>query len=481
MKWPRVLLIAEAANPEQASVPLVGWSHYDALRRVADVHLVTQIRNRDALQRRGLMAGVQFTAIDSEAVAATMAQVGLWLRGSEQHGWTTATALKTIAYYYFEHLVWRTCARRLADGEFDLVHRVTPLSPVTPSMMAQKCKQIGVPFVLGPLNGGLRWPKQFGELRRREREWLAGWRRLHTLLPAHASTRNAASAILIGSKAALDSIHARLWEKCVYLPENAVESERVRKEVPAECNNPLQVVFAGRLVPVKGVDMLLEAAAPLITSGSLRLTIIGDGPERVPLEALGRKRQLGSQLAFRGWRAREVYEALGESDIFAFPSVKDFGGGAVLEAMAVGLAPIVIGYGGPAELVTPETGYIVPLGDRTAVIAGLRRSLAEAIEKPQSLLARRRAALDRARALFTWDVKAQQVLDVYRWVLGELTSKPSFGFFGSRSDDLMYASVDVAGRDAAGSNWRQGRASSKEARGVCASRGRDSTASSRGR
>lgn len=411
---PRVLVIAEAANPEWVSVPLVGWSLAQALREVAEVHLVTQIRNRAAILRAGLVEGRDFTAIDSEAIARPLHRLSEILRMGRGKGWTMTTAIHAISYPYFEHLVWESFGDALKAGHYDLVHRITPLSPTTPSPIARHLAAAGVPFVLGPLNGGVPWPPGFDAERRREREWLSYVRSAYKLLPGRRGTLAAAGAILVGSRHTQTEIPARHRARTVYLPENAIDPARFNKVAAQDLSGPLRACFIGRLVPYKGPDMLLEAAAPFLRDGRLVLDIIGDGPLRPALEEQARALGIAPGVTFHGLLDhRAVQDVAVRANLLTFPSIREFGGGVVLEAMALGLVPVVVDYAGPGELVSEATGYRIPIGPRAALVARLQERLGRILADPSDLP--RLAAAGRAEvaARFTWAAKAARVREVY--------------------------------------------------------------------
>ncbi|MDT1061044.1 glycosyltransferase [Paracoccus sp. CPCC 101403] len=414
----RALVLAEAANPEWVSVPLVGWSLASALREVADVHIVTQIRNRDAFLRAGLVEGRDFTAIDSEKLAAPLWKLAERLSMGKGVGWTMKTAVTTLGYGYFERLVWRRFGAAIRAGEYDIVHRVTPLTPTASSSIAPRCKAARVPFVLGPLNGGVPWPKGFDAERRREREWLSYVRGAYKALPGRTSTLAAASAIICGSAHTRSEIPARFREKTVWLPENAVDPARFTRIAPQPGTLPLRGCFIGRLVPYKGADMAIEAALPLLRAGSMTLDIIGDGPQAADLHALVQREGVGERVNFHGWLEHgAVQDVAAQAQLLVFPSVREFGGGVVLEAMALGVVPVVVDYAGPGELVSDATGYRVPLGQRPRIVAALRDRLQAIAADPSVLPAQARAARTQIAERFTWAAKAGQVERIWRAVL----------------------------------------------------------------
>lgn len=426
----RVLLIAEAANPEWVSVPLVGWSIANALRAVADVHIVTQVRNRPAILRAGLVEGQDFTAIDTERLMRPLWKMAETLRGGAGKGWTTLAAIGAVSYPLFEHMVWKRFGSAIKAGEFDIVHRVTPLSPTAPSSLARRCARAGVPFVVGPINGGIPWPQGFNGERRREKEWLSYVRGAYKLLPGIRRTWSHAAAVVAGSRHTATELPAAAMAKTVYVPENAIDPARFADRSAPGRYDALKLCFIGRLVPYKGPDIAIEAAADLLRAGQASLTIVGDGPMMASLRHQVERLGVAHAVSFAGWvDHRDIPQLVGDRSVFLFPSIREFGGGAVIEAMALGLVPIVVDYGGPGEIVSSDSGFRLPLGDRAALVAQARSLLSEIAAGAHDLAAIAARGRDRVERLYTWQRKATQLVEVYAWLHGQRREPPAFGFF----------------------------------------------------
>jgi glycogen synthase len=96
-----------------------------------------------------------------------------------------------------------------------------------------------------------------------------------------------------------------------------------------------------------------------------------------------------------------------------------------MEAMAMGCVPVVVNYGGPAELVSPQTAFALEIGDRQHIVDQLRSRLDALCVDRSCLAAMSQTGMERARTEFTWEAKARQVLAVYEWVLSG-GKKPDF-------------------------------------------------------
>ena len=422
---PRILVLAEAANPQLTSAALVAWNHFSALREVCKAHLVTELRNRDAILEAGLPEDV-FTTIDNRRPMHLAWQISNKLRGSSSIGWTTYTALCSLVYPRFEQKVWWQFGEQLQRGEFDIVHRIAPITPVAPSFIAKRCAAADVPFVMGPINGGVPWPKGFRHLRGREREWLGRLRWLHRWLPGYRSTRRHAAAIITASSTASEDLAESYQAKCVKMPENAVDLDRFSDSVdensaPDPASVPvLKIAYWGRFVPLKGLRMLFEAAEPLMMEGKATIDLAGEGPEEPRLRQWVEQRGLSDQVHFHGQLDQSTLaRRMASMDVLGFPSVREFGGGAVLEAMALGLMPIVVDHGGPPDLVPESIGRRIAVNNRRQMISDLRKVLEDCANDLAGTRARGRHAMQYVADRHTWEHRAKSDLEIYRWVLGQ--------------------------------------------------------------
>lgn len=133
------------------------------------------------------------------------------------------------------------------------------------------------------------------------------------------------------------------------------------------------IVTLGRLVALKGLDVLLESLRLLPPEPRWRLVIAGDGEERGPLEALAAKLGLLDRVQFLGnVAAAEVPSLLRECDLMVQPSRREGLGLSAAEGSAAGLPVVASAVGGLPEVVADgETGLLVPPDDPPALAEGL--------------------------------------------------------------------------------------------------------------
>jgi glycosyltransferase involved in cell wall biosynthesis len=402
----KVLLIAFQCAPEGGSVSMIGWHWVHYLNPHVDLHLITHIRHQRELEPV-LPPSVKVSYIDTEWFSAPLFRLATILWNRSQH---LLFMVSNIDFLLFGHKAMRYLRSLRPAENFDLVHVVTPVTPVAPHRFGR----LGLPTLLGPLNGGLPLLKGFPEIGTEERAWLYRIRILARLLSRLYGTFRDANLIFSASACNDRELGPKLAAKAYRMCENGVlevaDQQPTFPLLPPE--GPLKLLFVGRLIPVKGLPMLLEAMRGL---DGLHLTIVGDGPQEAFLKKLVEDHQLSDRVSFLGYvRPTDLTELYRACHLNVLPSVRESGGATILEAMAQGRPSLALDQGGPSEYITPECGLLLPCESTSQVIADLKKTLIQLQADPSPLPAMATASLERARTHYTWSAKAAEILEVYR-------------------------------------------------------------------
>jgi glycosyltransferase involved in cell wall biosynthesis len=247
----------------------------------------------------------------------------------------------------------------------------------------------------------------------------------HTDLRAHAGSLPAAWRLLRRAAyrraaAVVGVSRGQARQLAAVAPARLVQA--IPNPVEPDCSGPAEleldgptVLGLGRLAASKGFHRLVEAFARCRQDHpGWRLAILGEGPERPRLEALGRQLGLGGALRLPG-AVRRPGPVLAQGEAFALCSDYEAFPVSLVEAMACGLAPVVADYpAGPAEIFAPEReGLLVPAGR----VDALARALARLMADPEL---RRRLGANAAAAARRYSPEA--VLDQWDRLLGPLAA-----------------------------------------------------------
>ena len=173
-----------------------------------------------------------------------------------------------------------------------------------------------------------------------------------------------------------------------------------------------RLLFVGRVVFQKGLDILMSALAELPHSARWNLTIVGDGGDRDSLEEQAQALGISGRIHFEGWRSKEnICQAYRDADVFVLPSRDEGMPNAVLEAMSSGLPVIATRIAGSEELIEDgRSGLLV----EPESVAELSASLAKLIDDPVWRRKMGRRGRERVEAEYTWRSVAEAYAELLK-------------------------------------------------------------------
>ena len=316
----------------------------------------------------------------------------------------------------FNQLITQLCQRSIVRGlirdqRVDVMHQPIPVAPRFPSAIFG----LGVPVVIGPLNGGMEYPPAF----RRSESWMSraalAFARLfadagNTLLPG----KKHASVVLVANERTRRALPSGIRGKVIELVENGIDIRVWQSAQAAAVSAVPRFVFLGRLVDWKAVDVAIRA---LERVPSAELDIVGDGPMLEPWRSLAAELGLKDRVHFAGWLTQsECADRLLNSVALLLPSLYECGGAVVLEAMAMGKPVIATRWGGPADYLDATCGVLVEPESYAGLVTGFAEAMQRMLDSPG--LARSMGDAGRERAIrdFDWQKKIDRVIGIFRSV-----------------------------------------------------------------
>jgi glycosyltransferase involved in cell wall biosynthesis len=398
----KILLSAYACEPNRGSEPGVGWNWARHLARNHEVWVITRSNNRGVIEAalaRKPLPNAHFVYYDLPRWTR------FWKRRSR--------GLR--AYYYLWQVGSYFAARRLTrEVRFDLVQHVTFVKYWMPSFLSL----LGRPFIWGPVGGGESAPRAFRsnfslrgrvyDTARRLARALGSMDPAVSLMARRAFVGLATTEETATRMRALGCRDVRIFSEAGLSDDDLA----VLTCVPPRHEAPFRIVSIGNLLHLKGFDLSLEAFAGFLHRGGRgEYWLIGDGPERLRLEALSRRLGIAGQVKFWGLLPRaQVLSRLADCDVVAHPSLHDSGGWTCLEAMAAARPVVCLDLGGPGMQITAETGIKIPAETPDQAIAAMTLAFEALAANPVRRLRMGEAGRALVRRHFRWYDKPERLL-----------------------------------------------------------------------
>lgn len=351
------------------------------------------------------------------------------------------------AYKRWQQLAFRKAKELHALDPYDLAHTVTLCGFREPGYLWQ----LGIPHIWGPLGGTHAYPCRFlgllgwkDRVRELTRSCLNGIQLWGTPRVWQASKR---SAFVIAATSAAQKTFAKSFQVPILTElEAGIESVRAQPRAIRSAEEPLKILWAGRLRGWKALPILLHALAMLPKDRAFRLRVLGDGACFEEWKTLSIQLGISQSVDWVPWPTyEETLPHYDWADVFAFTSLRDTSGTGLLESMAAGCPIISVNHQGAADIVDDECGMLIPVLDQKRTIEGFRDALLQLHRSPELWKKLSDGSLRKSQT-YRWDSRLLWTKSLYESALLKTSPKIERTKFGT--GDLGLRESELTTRNA---------------------------------
>jgi len=409
----KVLLVADNASKNFSGESALPLYYFDLfIARGLEVMMLCHSRCRDELRQRytndDIYSNIFF--IEDTKLQKTLFYIGKYLP------FIIRDRIIGQIIYILTQLSQKSISRSLVKRfSLQIVFQPVPISPVTPSAIYD----CGVPVVIGPMCGGMEFPPAFSYLESKFEKIssklariLAGY--LNLIIPG----KKKAQVLLVSNERTASVLPKGYLGKLYYVIESGVDLKlfKPRTEYAPTANQVVRVVYMARFVDQKGIPYLVEAFSRASSEANIVLELIGNGELFEETQAQVKRLGIVDKVNFHGWmQIDKADDLIRKCDIYMVPAIRDCGGCAQLEAMAIGLPVIAANWAGPGQYTDESSGILVDVDTVEGFIDGLAHAIVKLANSPELRVQLGLGAKQRVRSDYLdWDSKVDRVIEIFK-------------------------------------------------------------------
>lgn len=318
-----------------------------------------------------------------------------------------------VAYRLWQRSVFSVAQNIVKEREIYLVHQLNTIGFSSPGYL-WKLKR---PFVWGPVGGTFCTPSFLMGVLNLKDKIKYGLRNANIRYMLNNSTSlkhviNRADGVFVATVEEQKNFYEYFKKKFPIISENNI-SEIHNKSMNIDVQNPVKLIWIGRIDGGKALKILLNALSSLDANLNWKLEIIGDGPLRSALQERIIEPKLLEKITWHGWLTRaDSIQYLRTADLHILTSIKDSNPTVILESIENGIPTIALDHSGMSSMIKNDQGIKLAIQEVNKIQESLAENLITLIKQPEKIVEMKKN-IQKFQQHPTWSKAINETINIY--------------------------------------------------------------------